>query len=72
MTGDSTGERVSLQFEFLDHGLALKAEEEVVCCQRRHRIPGSIGRAGNVWEDDCGTRELIYDRREVSRGDFVE
>lgn len=72
MTDDSTDELVSLQFEFLDHGLTLKAEEEVVCCQRRHRIPGSIGRAGDMWEDDCGTRELIYDRREVSRVELME
>lgn len=51
--------RGPLQFEFLDHRLSLKAEEEVVCCQGRHRISSSIGSTGNMWEDHCGRRELI-------------
>lgn len=40
---------VSSQLEFLDHRLALKAEEEVVCRQGRHGVPSRVGGAGNMW-----------------------
>lgn len=55
--------RVPSQFEFLDHWLALKAEEEVVCCQGGHRIPSGIGSTGNMWEDHCGRRELMLKKK---------
>lgn len=52
------GTWVPLQFELLDHRLALKAEEEVVCCQGGHRIPSSIGSTGDMWEDHCGGERI--------------
>lgn len=58
--------RVPSQFEFLDHWLALKAEEEVVCCQGGHRIPSGIGSTGNMWEDHCGRRELMLKKKRKS------
>lgn len=45
-------ERVSSQFQLLDHGLTLKAEEEVVRSQGGHLVPSGIGSAGDVREDD--------------------
>lgn len=55
----ASGASFFLQFELLDHRLAPQAEEEVVCCQSRHGITGSIGGASNMWENHCGKRKQM-------------
>lgn len=59
----------SLQFELLDHWLTPEAEEEVVCCQCRHGVAGTVGGTSNMGKDHCRKRihKKTHGQRELNK-----